>query len=407
MSKAPAIQSSKAQTAGYLYKTPKPIGFYGGGRSCVPALEDEYRKEEDTKIDVRAVYRHGIIPHVRSTQLSRSGPRVEPLFIHKSLACETSLIELRNFVTNLSITHPEGDHRLWEIGAVKKSMGRFFGQNSVACFLDWLNDFALEANANAAALALLFSTKSGYRERLALQEWALAGSPRVLEDESTSDWVHEPEGILQRLENRNAYPADYEAAVLFAEVKPFRGEQRTRLLKALAVYIDENRFVEDQDSLVTLCSAIRKYAMNMPEARFEEYANWLLPTETATLHHEAEMEFAKGICWRLEFVPHEWPADYPILTKTLFDLVDSYLTPRLILQKSYANTAMFGMVALHVLEAISTYSKAFVGSLRKKMMDSGVKWFVEMVDDNVDEAIQYISERDEALAKEVSKIRQG
>jgi hypothetical protein len=119
------------------------------------------------------------------------------------------------------------------------------------------------------------------------------------------------------------------------------------------------------------------------------------------------MEFAKGICWRLEFEPHVWPADYPVLTKTLFDLVDSYLTPRLILQKSYANTAMFGMVALHILEAISIASNGLVGHLRKKMLDSGVKWFVEMVDDNLDEAIQYFSERDADLAKKVTKIRQG
>jgi hypothetical protein len=217
----------------------------------------------------------------------------------------------------------------------------------------------------------------------------------------------EPEGILHRLENKEAFPEDYEAAVLFAEVKPFPGEQRTRLLNALAKYINDNRFVEHQESLVTLCSAIRKYAMNMPESCFEEYSKWLLPTETATLHHEAEMEFAKGICWRLEFERHHWPAEYPLLSKTLFDLVDSYLTPRLILQKSYANTAMFGMVALHVLEGVSTSRKPLVAHLRTKMVNSGVKWFIEMVDDHVDAAIQYISERDEALAKAVSKIRQG
>ena len=119
------------------------------------------------------------------------------------------------------------------------------------------------------------------------------------------------------------------------------------------------------------------------------------------------MEFAKGICWRLEFEPHVWPAHYPVLTKTLFDLVDSYLTPRLILQKSYANTTMFGMVALHILEAILTSRKDSVGILRRKMVDTGVKWFVEMVDDNVDDAIHYISERDADLAKKISEIRQG
>lgn len=406
MSKALARQSSKVRAVGYVYKVPKPIRFYGGGRSCVPALEDEYRKEEYTEIDLTAVYRYGIFPQIRSTALSLKSTCVEPSVAREFWACETSAIQLRNF-TNLSITHPAGDHRLWEIGSVKKSWENLFGQHSVDYFGAWLNDFVGEANANATAMALLFSPKSRCRGRFALQEWALSSLPRVLQVEPKADWVHEPEGILHRLENRDAYPDDIEAAVLFAEVKPFRGEQRTRLLKALGKYIDQHRFVEDQDSLVTLCSAIRKYAMNMLESHFEGYANWLLPTETATLHHEAEMEFAKGICWRLEFEPHSWPAEYPLLTKTLFDLVDSYLTPRLILQKSYANTAMFGMVALHVLEAASTTSKALVAKLRKRMMDCGVKWFAEMVDDNVDEAIQYISERDDVLAREVTKIRQG
>jgi len=224
---------------------------------------------------------------------------------------------------------------------------------------------------------------------------------------SKETWVHDSEGILQRLENRALYRDDYAAAVLFAEVKPFRGEQRTRLLAALSGYIDENRFVEDEDSLITLCSAIRKYAMNMQESQFEGYADWLLPTETATLHHEAEMEFAKGICWRLEFEPHSWPAQYPHLTKTLFDLVDSYLTSRLILQKSYANTAMFGIVALHILEAASGSRVELVSKLREKTIGSGVKWFAEMVNDNLDEAVHYISERDEALGKKVTEIRQG
>lgn len=406
MSKTLSKLSAKIRSVGGVYKVRKPIDFYGGGRIGVPALEDEYRKEEDAEIDSTAVYRYGIIPHVRCTALSMKSTRVEPSVARESWACETSAIELRNFFTHVSTTHPAGDHRLWEIGSVKKSMGTL-GQHSVDYFAAWLNDFACEANANAAALALLFSSKSGYRERFALQEWALAGLPSVLENEPKIDWVHEPEGILQRLENRDAYPADYEAAVLFAEVKPFRGEQRTRLLDALGVYIDEGRFVEDQDSLITLCSAIRKYAMNMPESRFEHYANWLLPTETATLHHEAEMELVKGICWRLEFEPHSWPANYPLLTKTLFELVDSYLTPRLILQKSYANTAMFGMVALHVLEGASNSDDTFVAHLRKKMMDCGVQWFTEMVDDNVDEATQYILERDADLAKEVTKARQG
>ena len=227
-----------------------------------------------------------------------------------------------------------------------------------------------------------------------------------LRNYSDGSWVHDPEGILQRLENRDAYPDDLHAAVLFAEVKPFNGDQRTRLLAAFNRFIEANRFVEDEDSLVILCSAIRKYAMNMTKPHFESYANWLIPTETATLHHEAEMEFAKGICWRLEFEPIVWPASFPKLAGTLFEMAYSYLTPRLILQKSYANTAMFSIVALHILEAISDSNIELVAKLHKKIAQSKVKWFSEMIEDNLNEAVHYIAERDAALAKKVTEIRQ-
>jgi hypothetical protein len=223
MSKTRTKLSSKVRSVGGVYKVLTPITFYGGGRVCVPALENEYRKGEDAEIDAAAVYRYGIIPHIRSTALSLKSTRVEPSVAREFWARETSAIELRNFI-NIRITHPAGDHRLWEIGSVKKSLGNALGQHSVDFFAGWLNDFVGEANANAEAMALLFSSKSGFRERFALQEWALAGLPRVLEDEPNANWVHEPEGILQRLENKDAYPEDYEASVLFAEVKPFRGE---------------------------------------------------------------------------------------------------------------------------------------------------------------------------------------
>lgn len=407
MSKTIAKHVPKAKNKGCVYKARKSIRVYGGGRIRTLALEDEYRKEEESQV-ASINCRYGMIPAVGSTGLSVRHNWALPAV---SRECIARVDDIRDSIAPI-------DQSLWKWFEIDESTVwegwcsvktprhfpfRFFTDES----MEWCKHVSYEANQELAASNLLFSSHAIFRERFAKQEWALVEFSDSFDELSNANWVHEPEGILQRLENKETFPEDHEAAVLFAEVKPFRGEQRTRLLDALAKYINENRFVDDQDSLVTLCSAIRKYAMNMPESRFEEYANWLLPTETATLHHEAEMEFAKGVCWRLEFEPHIWPADYPVLTKTLFDLVDSYLTPRLILQKSYANTAMFGIVALHVLEAISTSSKALVGHLRKRMVDSGVKWFVEMVDDNIDEAIQYISERDDVLAMEVTTIRQG
>lgn len=407
MSKANIEVFAKVKSREYLYKTPKAVKLYGGGRLRRPAIEDEYREGEESRV-VAINYRYGIMPTIDSKGVRSRRHWALP---SESYECIAKVVGERD--SNASIYKA-----LWKSSEIDDSSvrkGWDSSQKRLHAPLHFCIDESLasykhvldEAKSEYAAFDLFCPTQAIFHERFTQQESVLVGFSRSIEELPESNWVNEPEGILQRLENKEAFPEDYEAAVLFAEVKPFPGEQRTRLLNALAKYINDNRFVEHQESLVTLCSAIRKYAMNMPEARFEEYAKWLLPTETATLHHEAEMEFAKGICWRLEFEPHHWPAEYPLLSRTLFDLVDSYLTPRLILQKSYANTAMFGLVALHVLEGGSTSKKPLVAHLRTKMLDSGVNWFIEMVDDHVDAAIQYISERDEALAKAVSKIRQG
>jgi hypothetical protein len=407
MSKPIAKHVLKAKNRGYVYNTPKAVKTHGGGHVRILTLGDKYRKEEESQV-ASSSYRYGGVPAfgaaglwVRLHQALLAGPRERIAEVVDIVDSNAPIVQ--ELWQSVEIDEPT----IAEFRSSAETLRHF----PIAFLTDKskarMNQVLDEATSKHVGFYTVLSSFGTFPERFAQQEWALVGFSNSLEERPNTNWVHEPEGILQRLERKEAYPEDYEAAVLFAEVKPFHGEQRTRLLEALGKYINENRFVEDQDSLVTLCSAIRKYAMNMPESNFEGYATWLLPTETATLHHEAEMEFAKGICWRLEFEPHVWPADYPILTKTLFDLVDSYLTPRLILQKSYANTAMFGMVALHVLEAIATSRNVFVGSLRKKMMDSGVKWFTEMVYDQVDEAIEYISQRDEALAKEVIKIRQG
>lgn len=388
------------RASGYVYKFPKSIKAYCGGRTQKNSIDDEYRKADAAPTATNVVF-----PFV----VGDPGTSGSPIFL-LGAAVAIGVAHRKNIVSEYGNT------------TLAIKMDRWFRSkswDSTDAFTHYLSPFYIDgsreydrdlfsAMGTSFAAPLALSPLAAYIcERFAKQEWALVGPDNFQEEVPSTNWVHETEGILQRLENRATYPDDYEAAVLFAEVKPFRGAQRTRLLNALRTHIDEHRFVEDQDSLVTLCSAIRKYAMNMQESQFEHYANWLLPTETATLHHEAEMEFAKGICWRLEFESHAWPANYPHLTGTLFDLVDSYLTPRLILQKSYANTAMFGIIALHILEAASGSGGALVARLHKKTVDSGVMWFSEMVSDDVDEAIQYISDRDDVLAKEVAKIRQG
>lgn len=440
----------------FMYKWPSVVTAYGGKRGQTIALDDEYRKIEALPLGATVFV---------SYMAGDSRASGNMLLCGVSGGHSGGAVVLKNTATGL---HPYGTHIVYvsghgekiatrdahkvfrsKLGAAPKNLTRavvFFDEfdtyldtyDAPLVFPEKLKSLLAEEYYGKPVFVVAYSGEPMFMEaysrepifmeprfgkRLIVEPITvkpitvkpITVEPKIVEpkllsaikDEPKADWVHEPEGILQRLENKSVHAEDCEASILFAEVKPFRGEQKARLLKALGAYIDQHRFVEDQNSLITLCSAIRKFAMNMPESQFEHYANWLLPTATATLHHEAEMEFAKGICWRLEFEAHSWPATYPHLTQTLFDLVDSYLSPRLILQKSYANTAMYGIVALHVLEAASVSEGAVVAKLHKKLADSGVKWFAEMVSDNVDEAIQYISERDDVLAQKITKIRQG
>lgn len=363
-------------------------------------LEDEYRKAAREEVDAA---------YDQQLQARADSPSAEWYMLRPRnkqdhyLDCLLSLAgaKRKRDLKKLFQQPLADDCQLWEECFVEGSTG--YGND-----LSY-DGFALERRLNldeldSAAVAFKSRSATGPRGLFVAQRQASVFFP---DKKASENWVHEPEGILSRLEGKAAYPDDYEAAVLFAEVAPFRGDHKARLLKALRDFISERRFVDEQRSIVTLCSAIRKFAMNMQESDFEGYGDWLLPTETAVLHHEAEMEFAKGICWRLKYESHKWPACYPTLTKTLFELVDAYIVPRLILQNSYANTAMFGIVAVHVLEAASAGGGKLVSKIHEKVAAAGVRWFAEMVSDNIDEAINRISERDVALAKAVARLRKG
>lgn len=224
------------------------------------------------------------------------------------------------------------------------------------------------------------------------------------EDTRVGDWVYRPEAILERLESVSFPEKDRLAAVLFAETKPFDGEMRSRLLFALRKFIEVNRLTEDADRMIYLCSAIRKYAMNMGQDQIEAYAEWLLPTDTTPVYHEVEMEFVKGLSYRLQFEKLSLPDSFPNALAILGDIAVGYLRKSLILQKSYANTAMFVIVCIAILEALSDAPADQTEALLNKVHSLGISWFQEMVEDNLSEALEFIEENNPKIAVKLHSL---
>ncbi|WP_146459127.1 hypothetical protein [Rubripirellula tenax] len=210
-------------------------------------------------------------------------------------------------------------------------------------------------------------------------------------------WIHDSLEILEKLEDLSATEKDQFAAVLFAETKSFENAERDRLLRVLHAFIDRNRLTEDADRMVYVCSAIRKYAMNMGQDQFEAYCDWLLPTETTPVHHEVEMEFVKALSYRLQFVELNPTQDFPNALEIVSDLAFGYLRRSLILQKSYANTAMLALICVAVLESLSTSPASLTSELLEKVDSLKISWFKEMVEDNLEEAVVFVEQNSPAV----------
>ena len=221
--------------------------------------------------------------------------------------------------------------------------------------------------------------------------------------ESEGDWLFSPEQILIRLESNNVSLEVTHSAILFAETTEFAQEYKPRLLSVLFEYIDKNRFCTEGDVVTVVGSAIRKYAMNMGDSDFEQYADWLLPSQTHSLGHELELELTKSASWRLTYVPINSSIRHPKLIRTLNDLCNDYLTPRLILNKNHASTVLHGIVGVAVLGAAAS-EWATANNLLRISKQLGIVWFTELLFDRLDETIASLSNHSSELSNRLREF---
>ncbi len=217
------------------------------------------------------------------------------------------------------------------------------------------------------------------------------------------DWLEDPAQLLEKLESRETTPEDRHKAVLFSEVAEFTEGHRVRLLNALSIYIAENRFTTDEELITTTGSAIRKYAMNMGEERFNAYVEWLEPSNTQRVHHQVELELVQGASWRLQYIPISGTPDVTRLRNGLHQLALDYLQPRLILDKNYAATTLCAIVAVVLMDGITREQEASLELLRRTTI-MNLKWFAELISHGVKDAIQDVRRINPVVAERVALI---
>jgi hypothetical protein len=163
-----------------------------------------------------------------------------------------------------------------------------------------------------------------------------------------------------------------------AEVAHFDRTQQQALLPVLWAYIQDHRTSNDRETLVAVGAAIRKYIAVMPMDRMGQLALLLTPGNHEPMPLEVELEVAKMIYRNYEVYPPNNVGAEPELAARLWDFVQAYTNPRILLRDKYSAVASLGIEALVAMR--STYA---FDALRLAV-DCPYGWFGEMIADDLD-----------------------
>ena len=234
-----------------------------------------------------------------------------------------------------------------------------------------------------------------------------ASYPVVLEPkpiskiESQPQWIKSHDEVLKRLEANDTNSDDYEKALLIAEITDFPAERIERLLNALRKYISDNRFASNDDSIVLLGCAIRKYAMNMSEEHFNEYAKWLQPTATRILDSKVELELVKGLDSRVSYSHvsldgHEIDEAISIVG----EVCEEYSSRRRLLKENHASIAVEANHAIVLLNLLAGGDKQAKEELdRAKKLDPD--WVAELIVEQLEETTEIMKDRESGTSEKI------
>ncbi len=175
--------------------------------------------------------------------------------------------------------------------------------------------------------------------------------------------------ILQKLVDANNEPPCN--LICMVELTRFDHAQNETLLPLLWQYILDHRNSNDRGELIAVGSAIRKY--------IGELGALLESGNKSPLPIELEIEVAKMIYRNFETHPPLDADPLPTLAKRLWELVQAYTNPRILLRDKHAAAASLA------IEAIVSMRSSLAGQALQVAMGCPYRWFAELVADDLDE----------------------
>ena len=163
------------------------------------------------------------------------------------------------------------------------------------------------------------------------------------------------------------------------ELARFAPSEREVILPLLWRHILDHRNSNDRGELVGVAAAIRKYIAIMPMERMGELAALLETGHRSPLPVDLEIEVAKMVYRNFEVHPPVVADPQPQLAQRLWEMVQAYIDPRILLRDKYS------AVTSLAIEAIVAMRSPLAEAAWRKAMACPYRWFAELVSDEIEE----------------------
>ena len=162
------------------------------------------------------------------------------------------------------------------------------------------------------------------------------------------------------------------------ELTRFDTAHRQVLLPLLWEYILEHRNSNIRQELVAVGAAMRKYIANMPMDQMGTLGVLLESDHRSQLSIALEIEVAKMIYRNFETHPPLHPDPLPELAQRLWELVQAYVNPRILIRDKHSAAASLAIVAIVAMRS------ALAEVAWQAAVGSPYRWFSELVSDDLD-----------------------
>jgi hypothetical protein len=203
--------------------------------------------------------------------------------------------------------------------------------------------------------------------------------------------------ILRQLSNAGANPPSNLLCML--EFTRFDASHHQVLLPLLWQYILDHRNSNDRDDLVAVGAAIRKYIAIMPMDRMGELAVLLESGHRSPLSIDLEIEVAKMIYRNFEVHPPIADDSHPELAQRLWEMVQAYINPRVLLRDKHAAATSLA------IEAIVSMRSSLAEQAWQAAVGCPYRWFAELVGDDLDDLMERWSSKNRDASTWLCQLR--